>query len=91
MAYYFIDLARISDPSLVAATTAHTLGIREGGGRPPLETLKDYLANREMLLIFDNFEQVTGAAPVLSRTASRRAWNKDAGHQPDSPATARRA
>jgi predicted ATPase len=59
---YFVDLAQISDPSLLATTTAHTIGIREGGGRPPLETLKDSLSAKEMLLIFDNFEQVTGAA-----------------------------
>jgi len=59
---YFIDLAQIRDPSLVAPTIAHTLGIREGGGQPPLETLKGYLGDKDMLLIFDNFEQVTAAA-----------------------------
>ena len=64
---YFVDLAQINDPSLVSATTAHTIGIREGGGRPPLETLKDYLAGRGMLLIFDNFEQVVGAAADISQ------------------------
>jgi predicted ATPase len=64
---YFIDLAPVSDPSLVAPTTAHTLGIREGGGQPPLQTLKDYLAIRKMLLIFDNFEQVTTASADISQ------------------------
>jgi predicted ATPase/Tfp pilus assembly protein PilF len=63
---YFIDLAQIRDPSLVAPTIAHTLGIREGGGQPPLETLKGYLGEKEMLLIFDNFEQVTAAAPDVA-------------------------
>ncbi|MEJ2485303.1 MAG: tetratricopeptide repeat protein [Anaerolineales bacterium] len=63
---YFIDLAQVSDPTLVTTTTAHTLGIREGGGRPPLENLKDFLADKKMLLIFDNFEQVTGAAEDIS-------------------------
>ena len=69
---YFIDLARISDPSLVVSTAAHTIGIREGGGQPPLEILKDYLASQEMLLIFDNFEQVTGAAPDIASTLAFR-------------------
>jgi predicted ATPase len=64
---YFVDLAQISDPTLVATTTAHTIGIREGGGRPPLETLKDYLAVKDILLIIDNFEQVTEAASELSQ------------------------
>jgi len=63
---YFIDLAQIKDPSLVSPTIAHTLGIREGGGQPPLETLKGYLMNKEMLLIFDNFEQVTAAVPDVA-------------------------
>lgn len=63
---YFIDLAQISDPSLVSSTIAHTLGIREGGGQPPLEKLKDYLGDKEMLLIFDNFEQITVAAPDVA-------------------------
>lgn len=67
---YFIDLAQISDPALVATTTAHTIGIREGGGLPPLESLKDYLAGRQMLLIFDNFEQVSAAAGEVSQLLS---------------------
>jgi predicted ATPase/Tfp pilus assembly protein PilF len=54
----------------VATTIAHTIGIREGGGRPPLENLKDYLAARQMLLIFDNFEQVIEAAADVSQLLS---------------------
>ncbi len=63
---FFIDLAQINDPNLVMTTAAHTMGIREGGGQLPLETLKDYLVDKEMLLIFDNFEQITSAASDLS-------------------------
>jgi predicted ATPase len=67
---FFIDLAPISDPALFAAKTAHAVGIREGGGRPPLEVLTDFLANREMLLLFDNFEQVIEAATDLGALLS---------------------
>ncbi|HEY5730369.1 MAG TPA: tetratricopeptide repeat protein [Anaerolineales bacterium] len=63
---YFVDLAQISDTSLVSSTIAHTLGIREGGSQPPLEKLKDYLGDKEILLILDNFEQVTAAAPDVA-------------------------
>lgn len=63
---YFIDLAPLEDPALVATTVAHTIGLREGGGRPPLENLKDYLADRRMLLLLDNFEQVIEAAPIVA-------------------------
>ncbi len=64
---YFIDLAPISDPGLVPSTIAHTLGLREGGGRPLLENLKDYLADKAMLLILDNLEQVIAVAPFIAQ------------------------
>ncbi len=63
---FFIDLAPLRDPALLATTTAHTVGIREGGGRPPLENLKDFLAGKQTLLLFDNFEQIAGAAPAVA-------------------------
>ncbi|MGB7876459.1 MAG: tetratricopeptide repeat protein [Anaerolineales bacterium] len=63
---YFVDLAAIRDPALVATTVAHTVGMREGGGRPPLEKLKDYLADKHTLLLFDNFEQIIDAATVVA-------------------------
>jgi predicted ATPase/Tfp pilus assembly protein PilF len=63
---FFVDLAPIVDPALVASTIGQTMGIREGGGRPPLDNLKDYLANRRMLLILDNMEQVIDAAPHVA-------------------------
>jgi predicted ATPase len=64
---FFIDLGGITDPTLVASTTAHTLGIREGGGQPPIERLRDYLASKHMLLIFDNFEQITEASHDITK------------------------
>ncbi|MFP3855118.1 MAG: tetratricopeptide repeat protein, partial [Anaerolineales bacterium] len=63
---FFIDLSDIRDPDLVIPTTAHTLGLREGGGHPPLDKLKNFLSRRHILLIFDNFEHVVEAAPDLS-------------------------
>ncbi|MFN8472373.1 MAG: helix-turn-helix domain-containing protein [Anaerolineae bacterium] len=62
---YFVDLAPISDPSLVASTIVETLGIPNQGARPPLDVLKDYLHNKRMLLVLDNLEQVVGAAPLV--------------------------
>jgi predicted ATPase/class 3 adenylate cyclase len=62
---YFVPLAPLEDPVLVASTIAQTLELREYGAVPILDTLKDYLANKEMLLILDNFEQVVDAAPIV--------------------------
>jgi predicted ATPase/class 3 adenylate cyclase len=55
---WFVELAPLSDPSLVAVTIASTLGLREQPERPVLETLLRYLKNRRMLLILDNCEHV---------------------------------
>ena len=63
---FFVDLAPIRDPALFATTAAHAVGIREGGSRPPMDNLKDYLSNRQVLLLMDNFEQITGAAVFIA-------------------------
>jgi predicted ATPase/DNA-binding XRE family transcriptional regulator len=63
---YFVDLAPISDPNLVVAAIAQTLGVRETGGQPLLESLQTYLRGRRLLLLLDNFEQVLAAAPHLA-------------------------
>jgi predicted ATPase/class 3 adenylate cyclase len=63
---WFINLAPISDPSLVASTIAQALDVRESGGQPILGHLKDYLRGKRMLLLLDNFEQIVDAAPLVS-------------------------
>jgi len=59
---FFIDLATIRDPESVPAAIAQTLGIRETSDRSILDDLKGHLHGRIILLLLDNFEQVTGAA-----------------------------
>jgi predicted ATPase/DNA-binding CsgD family transcriptional regulator len=61
-----VRLDPIRDPSLVVATIAQTVGLRESGGKSWFDQLIDYLRWREQLLILDNFEQVVAAAPVVS-------------------------
>ena len=63
---YFIPLAPISDPELVPTTIARAIGVREGGGLPPLENLKSYLKDKQLLLLLDNFEQVMDATTIVS-------------------------
>ena len=62
---FFVSLAAISDPELVVPTIAHTLGIQETGGQPILQSLKNYLQDKGILLILDNFEQVISASPLV--------------------------
>ena len=40
--------------------------VRETAEQPLDESLKDYLSERRLLLLLDNFEQVLGAAPAVT-------------------------
>jgi len=63
---FFVSLAPIRDWELVVPTIARTLGLREQPGATGIETLTDYLAEKELLLVLDNFEHVFAAAPAVS-------------------------
>ena len=59
---FFVALAAVSDADLVVPTLARVLDIREVSSRPLLETLKEHLQQKQVLLLLDNFEQVAAAA-----------------------------
>jgi predicted ATPase/DNA-binding XRE family transcriptional regulator len=63
---WFVSLAPIREPGLVASTIAGVLGVKELGGQPLAETLAAYLRDKNMLLVLDNFEQVLDAGSVIS-------------------------
>jgi predicted ATPase/class 3 adenylate cyclase len=63
---FLVDLAPISDPTLVGSTIAQALGVRDVGNRPVVDALQEYLRARSVLLLLDNFEQILSAAPVVS-------------------------
>jgi predicted ATPase len=67
---FFVSLAAISDAELVVGALAGTLEVKEAGAQPLLESLEDYLGEKRMLLLIDNFEQVREAAPVVSELLS---------------------
>ncbi len=59
---YFVDLAPIRDPNSALATIARTVGVSESSNGSMLDDLKGQLRDKSMLLLLDNFEQVTSAA-----------------------------
>jgi predicted ATPase/serine/threonine protein kinase len=63
---FFVKLATIKQPELVASTIAQPLGVKETGAKPIVEALKDYLRGRKMLLVIDNFEQVSAAGSIVA-------------------------
>lgn len=62
---YFVALAPILDPNLISAAIAQALGIRETGDQPLLERLQNWLHDRQILLMIDNFEHVIVGAPLI--------------------------
>jgi non-specific serine/threonine protein kinase len=60
------ELAPVRDPDLVPSSIAQALGVRETQGRPLRESLIDYLREKRLLLLLDNFERVVAAAPFLA-------------------------
>jgi predicted ATPase/class 3 adenylate cyclase len=62
---FFADLSSVTDPDLVPAVLARALRVPEAPGRPVLEALRDHLRDRRLLLVADNFEQVTEAGVVV--------------------------
>jgi predicted ATPase/Tfp pilus assembly protein PilF len=63
---FFVPLAAIDEERLVPGTIARALGIGEEGGEPVEGRLVDYVRERQLLLVLDNFEQVLAAAPFVA-------------------------
>ncbi len=67
---YFISLATIGNSSLVVPIIGQTLGLREESGKPMKERIGDHLRGKKMLIVLDNFEQITQAAPTIGELLS---------------------
>jgi len=63
---WVIELAALSDPSLVPKTIASVLDVPEQPGRPVTETLVDALRSKNLLLVLDNCEHLLPVCAHLS-------------------------
>lgn len=63
---HLVELASVTDPLLVGTTIARTLGVRDSQDRPPREAVQDYLCEKAVLLLLDNFEHLLPAAPLVA-------------------------
>lgn len=87
----FVSLSAIHDHALVPATVAQALEVRELPGETLESGLRDYLRDKQLLLVLDNFEHVlaaaplagelVGAAPALKVLATSRAPLRVSGEQ----------
>lgn len=64
-ALFWVDLAPISDASLLPRAVGRVLGLPEEQGQPATAALVDFLAGRRLLLILDNCEHVVAACAEL--------------------------
>jgi non-specific serine/threonine protein kinase len=68
---WFVELAPIQDPELVAQAVFTALGLQDHSSSWAMSTLSDYLADKRPLLILDNCEHVHDAAAVLAGSLLR--------------------
>lgn len=63
---YWVSLASVQNPDDVAAVIASSLDINVPVGDSALSALAGELAHQDALLVLDNFEQISTAAPMLA-------------------------
>jgi predicted ATPase/DNA-binding CsgD family transcriptional regulator len=63
---FWVSLAPITDPELVAAQIAQGVGIQRPGDQGHLDAAAAILRGRQALLVIDNFEYVLSAAPLIA-------------------------
>ncbi|MCA2217722.1 ATP-binding protein [Jidongwangia harbinensis] len=68
---WFVELAELRDPDLVAVTVGEALGVREESVSPDAPGLAAFLADQQALLILDNCEHLIGACADLVETLLR--------------------
>jgi predicted ATPase/DNA-binding SARP family transcriptional activator len=70
---WLVELAAVGDPAQLPEVVAATLGLREQPAGPgvapptPAERLAGYVADKAMLLVLDNCEQLVGSCAELAR------------------------
>ena len=78
-----MPLATLRDPQLVVESAAQALGADDG--------LVEHIADRSMLIVFDNFEQVVDAAPDVAALLSACPESRPARDEPGAAAGERGA
>jgi predicted ATPase len=72
----FVPLDTLQDPSLIPAQVARLLNLGTSGKQPLPDALKTFLRERQMLLVLDNFEQLSPGGPVIVEWLEAAAGSK---------------
>ena len=68
---WLVDLMPVTDPALVPAAVARTLGVADRPDVTPLDGLLDYLRATECLLVLDNCEHLAEACAAFTNEVLR--------------------
>jgi len=63
---YLVDLTPVTDATSVIPTMARALGLRDSHRITPQEALREFVRDRRILIVLDNFERVLVAAAGLA-------------------------
>jgi predicted ATPase/class 3 adenylate cyclase len=63
---FFTSLGSVANPALVASSIAQALALREIVGRSPQETVSEFLDDKHLLLVLDNFEHLLEASSLVA-------------------------
>lgn len=69
---WFIDLAAVSDPSLIANQIADGLGVSVAAGLDVLQEIDEFLTGRRLVLVLDNCEHVIADAAQIAFHLSQK-------------------
>jgi non-specific serine/threonine protein kinase len=70
---WLVELAALTEDKLLPQAVADTLGIQDQSARPLLDTLTDYLADKQLLLVLDNCEHLVDPCAILTDKLLRAA------------------
>jgi predicted ATPase len=62
---WLVELAGVNDPDLVPVSVIHALGMTSSPGFSPIQNLIQYLRDKRLLLLLDNFECVLAATSFV--------------------------
>jgi len=71
---FFVALASVQEPDLVAPTIARALAVTEIAAQSILNSLTQHLADKRILVLLDNFEQVVAAASLVAELLTTSPW-----------------
>jgi predicted ATPase/class 3 adenylate cyclase len=55
---FFVPLSAVQDPELIPSVIVNVLGVAVSGNQLPLDVAQEYLRDKKLLLLMDNYEQL---------------------------------